>query len=51
MSAVMQLSDHILVLQNGEPIAEGAPAAIARNPVVLSAYLGPNFALKGGGAC
>jgi branched-chain amino acid transport system ATP-binding protein len=51
MSAVMQLSDHILVLQNGEPIAEGAPAAIARNPIVLSAYLGPNFALKGGGAC
>jgi branched-chain amino acid transport system ATP-binding protein len=51
MSAVMQLSDHILVLQNGEPIAEGAPAAIARNPVVLSAYLGPNFALKESQAC
>lgn len=47
MSAVMQLSDHILVLQNGEPIAEGPPAAISRDPVVLSAYLGPNFAMTG----
>jgi branched-chain amino acid transport system ATP-binding protein len=47
MSAVMQLSDQILVLQNGEPIADGVPAEIARNPVVLSAYLGPKFAMAG----
>lgn len=47
MSAVMQLSDHILVLQNGQPIATGTPAEITRNPVVLSAYLGPNFAAIG----
>ena len=47
MSAVMQLSDHILVLQNGRPIAEGCPAEIARDPLVLTAYLGPNFALTG----
>lgn len=47
MSAVMQLSDHILVLQNGEPIATGAPEEITRNPVVLSAYLGANFAASG----
>jgi branched-chain amino acid transport system ATP-binding protein len=51
MSAVMQLSDQILVLQNGEPIAEGAPGEIARNPVVLSAYLGPKFAMAGSLAC
>lgn len=47
MSAVMQLSDHILVLQNGQPIATGTPAEISRDPVVLSAYLGPNFAAIG----
>jgi ABC-type branched-subunit amino acid transport system ATPase component len=44
MSAVMQLSDRILVLQNGEPIACGAPAEVSCDPVVLSAYLGANFA-------
>lgn len=47
MSAVMQLSDHILVLQNGQPIATGTPQEVSRNPVVLTAYLGPNFALAG----
>jgi len=51
MSAVMQLSDQILVLQNGQPIATGTPAEISRNPVVLAAYLGPNFALAGEAAC
>ena len=47
MNAVMRLSDEILVLQNGEPIAHGAPQEIARDPKVLSAYLGPNFTLTG----
>src|SRR5882757_538570 len=46
MSTVMQLSDHVLVLQNGQPIATGTPAEVSRNPVVLSAYLGPKFAIS-----
>jgi branched-chain amino acid transport system ATP-binding protein len=45
MSAVMQLSDHILVLQNGRPIARGTPTEVSRDPVVLSAYLGPKFTI------
>lgn len=48
MSAVMRLSDEILVLQNGEPIAQGSPKEISRDPKVLSAYLGPNFKADGG---
>lgn len=47
MNAVMRLSDEILVLQNGEPIAHGSPEEIARDPRVLSAYLGPSFTLSG----
>lgn len=47
MNAVMRLSDEILVLQNGEPIAQGSPTEIARDPKVLSAYLGPNFKADG----
>ena len=40
MDFVMNLTDHLVVLDFGEKIAEGAPAEIAANPVVLEAYLG-----------
>jgi branched-chain amino acid transport system permease protein len=40
MDFVMQLTDHIVVLDFGAKIAEGAPQAIAESPVVLEAYLG-----------
>lgn len=43
MQAIMSVSDRILVLHHGEPIAEGTPAAISRQPVVLSAYLGLDY--------
>lgn len=44
MQAVMTLCDRIVVLHHGEKIAEGAPAAIASDPVVVRAYLGEAYA-------
>jgi branched-chain amino acid transport system ATP-binding protein len=40
MPAVMRMCRRILVLDHGETIAEGAPAAIRRDPAVLEAYFG-----------
>ena len=37
---VMDLSDHITVLDFGKKIAEGDPEAVAEHPAVVEAYLG-----------
>lgn len=37
---VMSLSDHVIVMHQGQKIAEGDPAAVRSNPAVQAAYFG-----------
>ena len=37
---VMSLSDHVIVMHQGQAIADGAPAAVRNNPAVQAAYFG-----------
>ncbi len=46
MQAVMSLAEHVFVLAEGQVIAQGAPAEVAANPVVIEAYLGHGAAAK-----
>ncbi len=40
MSVVMQISDHVVVLEYGRKISDGNPEAVRTDPRVIAAYLG-----------
>ena len=40
MSVVMQISDHVVVLDYGRKISEGPPKEVRHDPAVIRAYLG-----------
>ncbi|MER8826063.1 ATP-binding cassette domain-containing protein [Mesorhizobium sp. M0938] len=40
MAVVMQISDHVVVLEYGRKISDGSPQAVRTDPRVIAAYLG-----------
>jgi branched-chain amino acid transport system ATP-binding protein len=44
MKVIMTISNRILAINHGQPIAAGTPEEVSRNPEVIKAYLGEEYA-------
>ncbi|HWE64944.1 MAG TPA: ABC transporter ATP-binding protein [Chloroflexota bacterium] len=44
MDLVMGVSDHVVVLDHGQKLADGSPEQVRRSPAVIAAYLGEESA-------
>jgi branched-chain amino acid transport system ATP-binding protein len=50
MKAIMAVSDDVVVLNEGKELARGAPDQIAKNKLVIEAYLGERYAKRAEGS-
>jgi branched-chain amino acid transport system ATP-binding protein len=46
MVAIMNVAQRVVVMHQGQVIAQGAPAEVSKNPAVIGAYLGETYAAR-----